>query len=151
ALGRATARGALFTIGAGMVARGIGLVSTLVLARFVAPSAYGAVTVAAVLVMTASQISTLGFGQYLIATPAASRSTAFHATVLHLAAGAAAYAGLLVIQRRLAAGLDAPELVRFVPGLVLAGLLDRLSYVPERVLVRDLRFGWLSAARTLGE
>jgi PST family polysaccharide transporter len=151
ALGRAAARGALFTIGSGIVARGIGLVSTLVLARFLAPSAYGEVTVAAVLVMTASQLSTLGLGQYLIATPSAPRSTAFHVTVFHLLAGVLAYAVLFVAERPLGLAFDAPGLLRFLPGLVLSALLDRVSYVPERVLVRDLRFGRLSMARTLGD
>lgn len=151
ALGRDTARGALFTIGAGVVARGIGLVSTLALTHFISPSAYGAVTVAAVLVMTASQLSTLGLGQYLIATPGAPRSTAFHVTVLHLVSGLVAFGALLLWSGPLGIAFGATGLDAFLPALVFAAVVDRVSYVPERVLVRDMRFGWLSMARTVGE
>ena len=148
ALGRDTARGAVITIGSGIGARGVGLISTLVLARFLAPSAYGEVTVAAVLVMTASQVSTLGFGQYLIARPDAPRSMAFHASVYHLLFGVLAFGLLLAAGPTLGRALDAPGMTRFLPGLVLAAAFDRFGYVPERVLVRELRFGRLSAART---
>jgi len=151
ALARETARGALLTIGSGIGARAIGLVSTLVLARFLAPSDYGEVTVAVVLVMTASQLSTLGFGQFLIAYPQAPRSTAFHATVFHLVSGVLTLGALLVLGRVLGVAFDAPGMTRFLPGLALAAFCDRLGYVPERVLVRELRFGWLSLTRTAAD
>src|SRR5207253_1002410 len=46
---------------------------------------------------------------------------------------------------------DAPTMARFIPGLALSTLLDRLSYMPERILVRDMRFRVVSLARTAGE
>ena len=58
---RDTVRGALWTIGTGVGSRVIGLVGTVVVTRFIAPADYGEVTVAAVFVMTANQISTIGF------------------------------------------------------------------------------------------
>jgi PST family polysaccharide transporter len=134
-----------------MGARAIGLVSTLVLARFLSPGEYGEVTVAAVLVMTATQLSTLGLGQFLIAEPTADRSLAFHATAYHLVSGLVALALVLAGGPLLAAALDAPGMSRFLPGLAAAALCDRLAYVPERLLVRDLRFGVLSGARTGAE
>lgn len=148
---RDTVRGALWTISAGIGSRAIGLVGTLVVTRFIAPADYGEVTVAAVVVMTANQISTIGFGQFLIARPTAPRSVAFHATVFHLGFGAIAAAIVLAFGGRFGPVLDAPGMTRFLPGLVLSGLLDRLSYVPERVLVRDLRFRAVSGARTIGD
>jgi PST family polysaccharide transporter len=151
ALGRDTARGAIFTIGSGIFARAIGLASTLLLARFLSPSTYGEVTVAAVLVMTATQLSTLGLGQYLIAHPEAPASTAFHVTVFHLVSGVLALAAVLVAGDALGVAFDAPHVALYLPGLALSALLDRVSYVPERVLVRELRFGWLSAGRTAAD
>ena len=148
---RDTVRGALWTISAGVGSRTIGLVGTLVITRFVAPAEYGEVTVAAVLVMTANQISTMGFGQFLIAKPEAPRSVAFHATALHVGFGLFAAAVLLAIGGRFGPALDAPGMTRFLPGLVLSGFVDRIAYVPERILVRDLRFRALSAARTAAE
>jgi lipopolysaccharide exporter len=148
---RDTVRGALWTISAGVGSRAIGLAGTLLVTRFVAPAEYGEVTVAAVVVMTANQLSTIGFGQFLIARPGAPRSFAFHATVFHVGFGAIAAALVLAFAGRFGPALDAPEMVRFLPGLVLSGFLDRLSYVPERVLVRDLRFRAVSGARTVGD
>jgi lipopolysaccharide exporter len=151
ALARDAARGALLSISSGMGARAIGLVSTLLLARFLSPGEYGEVSVAAVLVMTATQLSTLGLGQYLIADRAADRSTAFHVTVFHFLSGVVALAAVVGGGHLLGNAVDAPGLARFFPGLVAAALCDRVSYVPERLLVRDLRFGVLSGARTAAE
>lgn len=141
----------MWTIGAGVCSRAVGLIGTLVVARFVTPAEYGEVTVAAVLVMTANQISSIGFGQYLVAKPDASRSVAFHVTVLHVFLGVLAAIAVLGLGARLGPMLDAPGMTRFLPGLVASGLIDRVAYVPERVLVRDLRFGAVSAARTVGD
>jgi PST family polysaccharide transporter len=134
-----------------MGSRAIGLIGTLVVTRFIAPADYGEVTVAAVLVMTANQFSSVGFGQYLVAKPDAPRSMAFHVTSFHLLLGAIALGLLLAGGGALAPLLDAPRMARFLPGLALSGLLDRVAFVPERILVRDLRFGPLSLTRTLGD
>lgn len=148
---RAAVRGALWTVAAGLCSRAIGLVGTLVVARFVAPAEYGEVTVAAVLVMTANQMSSIGFGQFLVARPEAPRSVAFHVTVLHGGLGVLAALVVLSYGARFGHVFDAPGMARFLPGLVLSGLVDRVSYVPERILVRDLRFGAVGSARTAGD
>lgn len=134
-----------------MGSRAIGLVGTLIVTRFITPADYGEVSVAAVLVMTANQLSTIGFGQYLIAKPNAPRSLAFHVTSFHVLLGVLTLGLLLAGGGALGPALDAPRMARFLPGLVLSGLLDRVAYVPERILVRDLRFGPLSMARTVGD
>jgi PST family polysaccharide transporter len=151
ALARDAARGALLSISSGMGARAIGLLSTLLLARFLSPGEYGEVTVAAVLVMTATQLSTLGLGQFLIAEPTADRTLAFHVTAYHLLSGLLALGLVLAGGRVLEGALDAPGMAHYLPGLAAAALCDRLAYVPERLLVRDLRFGVLSGARTGAE
>src|SRR5688572_23724539 len=101
-----------------MAARAIGLVGTLLIARFLSPHEYGEVTIAAVLVMTAAQLSTLGFGQYLVAKPEASVSTAFHVTVFHAVSGVLAFAVLLAGGRTFGELVEAPGMVAFLPGLV---------------------------------
>jgi lipopolysaccharide exporter len=80
-------RGALWTIVASEGPRAIGLVGTLVVTRFLNPAEYGEVMVAAVVVMTANQLSTMGFGHLLISRPESPRSVAFHDTVLHIGLG----------------------------------------------------------------
>lgn len=148
---RDTVRGALWTISSGVGARAIGLVGTLVITRFVAPAEYGEVTVAAVLGMTANQFSTIGWGQYLVSRPSAPPSLAFHVTVFHVGLGLLALAALLLGAGQLGPLLDAPHLARYLPGVALSVLLDRVAFVPERLLARELRFGRLSATRAAGD
>lgn len=150
-LGRSAVRGAVWTISSSVGSRAIGLVGTLIITRFIAPAEYGEVTVAAVLVMTAQQLSTLGLGQYLIANPDAGRGAAFHVTAYHSLLGLVAFVVLLASGSLLGPLLDAPNAAQFLPGLVLAGVIDRLYFVPERILVRDMRFGIVSAGRTAGD
>jgi lipopolysaccharide exporter len=150
-LGRKTVRGALWTISTGMGSRALGLIGTLIVARFLSPTEYGEVTVAAVLVLTANQFSTVGLGQFIVARPDASREVAFHATVFHVLLGVAALVLLFAFGDRLGAAVDAPHMGRFLPGLALAMLFDRVAFVPERVLARDLRFGPLSLGRAAGD
>lgn len=144
-------RGAFWTISSGVGSRALGLVGTLVLTRFVAPHDYGEAAVAAVLVLMVQQFSTLGLGQYVIANPDADRSVAFHATVYHLISGVLPLLGLWTVGAWLGPLVEAPNVGRYLPGLIVAGLFDRLVYVPERVLVRDMRFAALSGARTAGD
>jgi lipopolysaccharide exporter len=148
---RDTVRGALWTVSSGVGSRAIGLVGTLVITRFIAPADYGEVTVAAVLGMSANQLSTIGWGQYLVSHPHAPRSMVFHVTVFHVCLGVLALGVLLLAGNQLAPLLDAPHVTRYLPGIALSVLLDRLAFVPERILARDLRFGRLSATRTAGD
>ncbi len=148
---RDAVRGALWTISSGIGARAIGLVGTLVITRFVAPAEYGEVSVAAVLGMTANQFSTIGWGQYLVSRPDAPRSIVFHVATFHIGLGVLALGTLLLCARWLGPAFDAPGLAHYLPGLALSVLLDRVAFVPERLLVRDLRFGRISATRTAGD
>jgi PST family polysaccharide transporter len=134
-----------------MCARLLGLVGTLIVTRFIGPDDYGEVTIAAVLVMTANQLSTVGLGQYLVSRPDAGRPAAFHVTTFHVILGAIALGILLLAGRRLGLALDVPHVGHFLPGLAMSALLDRVAFVPERVLVRDLRFGVVGAGRSAGE
>src|SRR5215207_6639681 len=102
-----------------MGSRAVGLVGTLVITRFVAPAEYGEVTVAAVLAMTANQLSSLGLGQYLVSRPAASRSAVFHVTSLHVLLGVLALAILLLVGTRRGPLFGAPGMARDLPGLAL--------------------------------
>jgi lipopolysaccharide exporter len=147
-----TVRGALWTIATSLVTRGIGLVATLMLTWFVSPEAYGeAVAAAASVVFLAHRLSSVGGGQYIVAHPDAPRRVAFHMTVFHVALGAAALGGAVALVGPLSAWMRAPNLVRYLPGLALAAFIERVGYMPERVLVRDMRFRDISAVRAAGE
>ncbi len=134
-----------------MGSRALGLVGTLILTRFLTPAEYGEVTVAAVVVLTASQFSTAGLGQFIVARPDAPRGAVFHATVFHVVFGIVALLAVLVFGRHFGLAFDAPRMAEFLPGLALGTLLDRFAFVPERVLIRDLRFGSLSITRAASD
>jgi len=144
-------RGAAWTIATSVGSRALGLVGTLAIVRYLRPDEFGEVSAASVVTLSANQISTLGTGMYVIAYPKAGRDKIFHATAWHIASGALALLAVVLLRGPLGPMFDTPLMGRFVPGLALSVLLDRIGYVPERVLVRDLRFGQVSLARTAGE
>ena len=144
-------RGAAWSVVGSITARGIGLVGTLLLVRHLLPEDYGVVSAASVVVMSANQFSTLGVGIYLIAHPQIGRSAAFHSTVMHMVLGVVTLGVMMLFAPRIGRWFDAPTLVRYVPGLVAAALFDRVAYVPERILMRDLRFRVVGLSRTAGE
>ncbi len=144
-------RGAAWTIGAGVGSRLIGVVGTLALTRFLAPEVVGEVAVASVLVVSASTLSTIGFGQYVVSKPDATRRSVFHATVFNLIFALLGLGLIVLLRDPLGPLFDAPTLARYVPGLALAALFDRVSLIPARVLARDLRFHILGIGGAGGE
>jgi len=146
-----TVRGAAWTLSTSLGSRVIGLVGTLLLARYLAPAEYGVVTAAAILALTAFGVTTLGVGIYLLSNRELTRSEVFHATCWFLATGVVALGGVWALSDPLGRWLDAPDLGRFMPLFVLSALLDRVLFLPERMLIRKLRFRWLSVSRAAGE
>lgn len=143
--------GALWTVGTSIGGRALGLIGTLVLTRFLAPEAYGEVSIATVIVMIVNAFVALGFGQYVVANPKAGRDVGFHATFYHVALGTVVLAGLLVVGPHLGPIFDAPNLDDYLLGLVAATWLERFAYMPTRILARDMRFSVLGAKLLLGE
>ena len=150
-LQRTTVRASAWTIATGLSTRFLGVIGTLVLTRFVLPYDYGVFSAAAVLVSTANQLSSLSAGTYVLAHPKSGRDVMFHATVLHVVPGLLVGAVVWALGSRLGALFDAPTVGRYLPGMLLAMVFERLLYVPERVLVRNMHFGRLSMTRAVGE
>lgn len=144
-------RGAAWSIGADVGSRLLGVVGTLVLTRFLAPEVVGEVAVASVLALTAGMLSNIGFGQYVVAKPKATRSQVFHATFYNLTFAVAGACLIVVFAEPLAPLFDAPGMTQYVPGLALAMFFQRASLTPARVLGRDLRFRVVSLGRATGE
>jgi PST family polysaccharide transporter len=144
------ARGAAWNVATTFVTRGAGLVGTLLLTRFIAPSEFGEVSAASVCVLTAAGVTHLRFGQFLIAKKAAPEA-AYNANIVHITLGIVAVGGVVLLRDVFGPWFNAPRMARFVPGFALTALIERLAYVPERILVRDLKFRPLSIARSVGE
>jgi lipopolysaccharide exporter len=148
---RATIRGSALSIASGLGTRLLGLVGTLVVTHFVAPAEFGEVAAATVLALTANQFSNLGVGTYVIAHPHATRRELFHASALHLLLGCLAFTIVLVFGSRFVDFEMTPHLLRYLPGLVLAAALERINFMPDRVLIRRMEFGRLSLIKGAGE
>ncbi len=144
-------RGSLWTVGASVAARLVGALGTFVLTWFLDPKVAGEVGVAVVLVMTANQISTLGFGQYLAARPQAGSDVAFHVTLWHIGMGLLALGVVTLFRGPLAVPFGAEGISRYVPGMALAMFIARVGFVPNSLLLRDLRFRPVALIRSLSE
>ncbi len=151
ATARTVAKGAAWTIGSSLFSRGLTLVGTLVLIRFVAPVSYGEVSAATVVVGTINQLSTLGVGIYAIATRDATRDDLYHATFIHVMLGLVAFFLALLLAKPLSPMFGAPNMYQYVPLLACSALADRFAFMAERVLIRNLRFKRVSLVRSLGE
>jgi lipopolysaccharide exporter len=151
ALARRAALGAVWTISTSVGARAIGLVGTLMLTRFIAPDVYGEVSLAAVIVQTAQTVSSCGLSQYLVSKPHEGRDAAFHATFYFTLLGVIALGLAVIFREPLGVAIGAPGMARYIPGLALAGLLERVGTVQDRILVRDMRFREVGLLRSLGE
>lgn len=149
-IAKKAAQGVAWNLATGLGSRVVQLAGTLLLARLLAPEQFGEVAVASVCVTTAGQLASFSFGQYLIAkrSPA---SVAFQAAVLHVALGVVALAAVILLAEPLGAFLNAPGMVRYVPGFAAAQMLDRVGNIPGRLLVRDLRFRTVAIANAAGE
>lgn len=149
-VGEKAARGVAWNMVTGVGARAVGLVGTLLLTRFISPGEYGEVSAATICVGTSMMVANFSLGQYIIAKKA-TPDEAFHAAVVHVLLGTLGVLLVYVLRNRLAIVFDAPHMARFVPGFALAAMIDRLGYIPERTLVRDLRFRDVAISRGLGE
>lgn len=142
--------GAIWTIGASVSSRLIGVIGTLLLTHFLAPDVVGEVGVATVLVLTVNVMANVGFGPYVLATNAG-REASFHATVFTLGLSALGLGLLLVLAAPLAPFFDAPTMAQYVPGLVGANLLQNTGFLASRILARDMRFRVVGLGLAAGE
>lgn len=146
-----TFRSAAWNLSTNLGSRVVTVVGTLFLTRYLAPDLYGEVMVASTVVVTASQFLNLGVGHYVVAKPTAGREVVFHATVYYLLTGFAVAVLILAFGNRLGVLFDAPGMGRFVPGLTLAVFIERMAFMPERILLREMRFRRFGIIRSLGE
>ncbi len=151
ALAQRAVLGALWNITTGVGARALTLIGTLLLTRYLAPSEYGEVMIASVVVLSAHMLASAGLGQYVVSKPAAGREVTFHATVLFTGLGLVALGLVIALGRPICAFFGAPSAARYLPGLALGTLIDRLVFLPDRILIRDMRFRASALTRSLGE
>jgi lipopolysaccharide exporter len=142
--------GAAWNLVAGVGSRVVALVGTLVLTRFIAPGEYGEIAVANISIVTAMTLTDVMVGQSIVARRVGPDSC-FHAFVLHMGTGLLGLLPVVLLARHIGAAFDAPGMARYVPGFALAALLERISHVPGRVLVRDMQFRTVAVTRGTAE
>ena len=147
----AAVRGASWTIAAGLTSRVLGLLGSVAITHYLLPQDFGEVGAAVALVMLANQISTLGIGPFVLAKKSEGPRATVHANVLHLATGIVTLGIVIALASPLAALFKAPHASSFIPGMALSVMLDRIGYVPERIVIRDLRFRRIAGTRAVSD
>jgi lipopolysaccharide exporter len=150
-LAKKAVRGAFWTILTGNGARVIGLVGTVLITRFLDPEDYGLASLAAIVIMTANTVSNCGLSQYIVSKPKAGRAAAFHASFYFLLLGVVALGVTLLASGPIARFVNAQGIERYLPGLAVAALLERIGTIQDRILVRDMRFFSVGIQRAVGE
>lgn len=150
-LAKKTVLGAIWSIASSIGSMVIGLVGTIWITNLLAPEVVGDVAIAIVIVQTAGVFSSFGFGPYLVAHPKAGPDVAFHAALFHLSTGFLAMGLVYLFRVPLADASGTPGAAVYIPGVALFTAIDRLIFIPSRLLVRDMRFGALGGMNAVGE
>jgi PST family polysaccharide transporter len=145
---RAGARGAAWLGLAQVVSKSTVLLTTIVLARLLAPEEFGLVALSLVLIVYAEAVADAGVAQALVYLPrslAASRA----ALVCSLSAGLLLTATVVAGAPLIASFFGRSDMTPLVRLLALSLLATSVGAVPEALLRRDLLFPRVSAATVL--
>lgn len=143
--------GAFWGILSGTSARLAGILGTLAITHYLNPDQFGEVSLAALVMVTAAMVSNCGLTQYVVARPKAGREAAFHVTFYLVVTGAVALAGAVLLGNPLGRLVNAPGIVKYLPGFAVAAFLERIATIQDRIQIRDLRFRAASLYRSAGE
>src|SRR6185503_11952846 len=149
-IARQAAHGVAWNMALGVSTRLLQLVGTLILTRFIAPDNYGTVLTASIAVITVGAFTSFSFGQYLIARRAPAE-IAIQAMIIYVGVGLVAQSLLYALRQPIGNLFDAPDMGKYVLGFAISQLLDRARYVPERLIMRSLRFRALATINGIGE
>jgi lipopolysaccharide exporter len=150
-IGKQAARGVAWYMALGISTRVLGLVGTLILAWFISPAEYGPVIMASIVVLTTNAFTSFAFGQYLIAKQAGPE-VAIQAAAIHVSLGLTATGVVYALRDWLGGALGSPDMGQYVLGYAIAFLvIDRIRNIPERMLMRALRFRALATINGVGE
>lgn len=141
----------MWTIATGFGTRILGLAGTMLLTHYIAPDVQGEVNGAQVAAYTAYFASGLGLGQYIVSHPDADRQSIFNATIYYMTACLLAVGAVFFFREEIARAVNTPGMVPYMSGCVIAVVLERMSYIPDRLMIRDMRFKEVGIRNTIGE
>ncbi|MDY0385790.1 MAG: lipopolysaccharide biosynthesis protein [Methanolobus sp.] len=139
-LAQKTTVGVLWKFAEQLSKRGIGIVITLLLARFLAPDDYGLVAMMAVFLAIADSIMDLGFNQALIRKKDATDSDFSTAFYTNLALGGLSYLLLFMSAPFIAMFYEEPRLITLVRVVGVVILINSFQIVQSTILSRNLNF-----------
>jgi lipopolysaccharide exporter len=147
------ARGAVWMIATSLGARAIGVIGTIVIARFLDPYTVGDVSVAVIICYTMQWATTWGFGSYAVVFGRgdATREVTWHATVAYFTLGLVALGAAMILAGPAARLMNTPAAEHYIPGMAVAIFIRRCGAMAERVLSRSMRFRPLGIANACGE
>jgi O-antigen/teichoic acid export membrane protein len=120
--------------------RGIGLIITLLLARFLAPEDFGLVAMMAVFLAIGTSLMDSGFKQALIRKEKASQVDCNTAFFANLALGLFSYTLLFLVAPLIAQFYNEPRLISLVRVAGIAVMINAFQVVQSAMLSRDLNF-----------
>jgi len=132
--------GAAWTMSVRLVDKGIGLASTVFLARLLVPADFGVVAMAMGVVALLDVFSAFGFDTALIQRGNVDRSRYDTAWTFNIALGAFVATGLLVLAWPASVFFHQPALTRVLCALALASLLQGFENIGLVAFRRDLNF-----------
>ena len=145
------ARGAFWVILSGTGARIFGILGTLAVTHYLTPGEYGEVSLAALVMLTATAVSNAGVGQYIASKPDADRAAVFHATFYYLILGIVALGLAVLLGPSFGEIINAPNIGQYLPLLAASAFVDRVCAIQDRIQLRDMRFRTVGVQRSLGE
>lgn len=135
-----TTTGIFWNFSEQLLRRGVGLLTTLLLAYFLAPEAYGLVAMMAVFIAIATNLMDSGFRQALIRLKEVTEddlSTAFYANLI---LGVVAYGLLYVSAPLIGAFYDEPHLVQLIRVTGIVVLINAFQVVQLALFHRKMNF-----------
>lgn len=140
ASGTAIAKGAAWLMAFKLIDRGIGLVSTLILARLLAPKDFGLVAMATAVVALLELMGAFGFDSALIQRQKTERAHYDTAWTFNVVFGVLVAAFLVALARPAAGFYREPRLELILPVLALAALIGGLENIGTVAFRKELDF-----------
>ena len=141
----------MWNVGLSIGSKVIGVAGTLVIARYIAPEVYGEVLAAIAVAVLANVATRFGLGQYLIVNSEPGDDISFHTTFYWVVLGIVGFGVTLLFTDTFARWFNAPNLDRYLLGVVVAIAIRRISAIPERILTRDMKFRSVAIGTAIGE
>jgi O-antigen/teichoic acid export membrane protein len=137
----------MWSIGQQWVVRLSGVVTFVILGRLLAPADFGAIALAATLVVVLGNLADFGFAAYLVQADEVDQRTCSTAFFFSGAVGLALAVGLAAVAGPLSTALGAPAAGPVIATVAATAFVDSLKGVPTSLLKRRLDFRSLAVRR----